>query len=370
MTADQSTRLTPAQSADTAREETDGGAGLDAADLRAERRLAERAGLVPARLSTIQGTVITHRGTTEGSAPEHADDRTVRAALADAGNIVRARIGDTFDPDGDDAKTVRGILIAPRTGYDGHAQVWFLEGGKPEQPRYSVALGNIADTLHAAGWIVSDGGPALDIQATELVWRADNGRRTAWDIYPAAHHFQLVTGGNDAGAVHGWTFTTLQAGTYRFGWADGRLGMSGRLWDTRQLAAQALTGHKEAVQAPAAFPAATVPTAPETGARLYQSPTSAQVWEIAALLVGEGVTLSLDVLAAVADGRAVWQDDKGGQSAASRYRECAHHLRQAAATLTRAEDGTDEERAATADMAGAHVEAATTHAHEADLTAI
>ena len=68
--------------------------------------------------------------------------------------------------------------------------------------------------------------------------------------------------------------------------------------------------------------------------------------------------------------RAVWQDDKGGKAAASQYRQCAHHLRQAAETLVRAGDDTTEERAATADMAGAYVEAAATHAREADLTAI
>ncbi|MCQ1580391.1 hypothetical protein [Streptomyces parvus] len=99
-------------------------------------------------------------------------------------------------------------------------------------------------------------------------------------------------------------------------------------------------------------------------------PTSSQVQEIADLLVGEGLILPLNVLAIIADARATWQDDKGGKSAASQYRHCAHHLRQAANTLDRTEDTTDEERAATADMASAYIEAATIHAREADLTAI
>ncbi|MGP3953466.1 hypothetical protein [Streptomyces sp. 7N604] len=86
--------------------------------------------------------------------------------------------------------------------------------------------------------------------------------------------------------------------------------------------------------------------------------------------MGEGVTLPLEVLATVADLRAETQDAHGGKSAASQYRQCAHHLRQAAQTLARADDDTGEERAATADMAGAYVEAAATHAREADLTAI
>jgi hypothetical protein len=103
--------------------------------------------------------------------------------------------------------------------------------------------------------------------------------------------------------------------------------------------------------------------------RRRQGPTTSQAWEIADLLVGEGLTLPLDVLAIIADARATWQDDKGGKSAASQYRHCAHHLRQAADTLDRTEDTTDKERAATADMARAYIEAATIHAREADLTA-
>ncbi|MCX4826346.1 hypothetical protein OG883_42660 [Streptomyces sp. NBC_01142] len=104
------------------------------------------------------------------------------------------------------------------------------------------------------------------------------------------------------------------------------------------------------------------------GARSHQGPTSAQVWEIADLLVGAGVTLPLNILAVIADARASWQDDLGGKAAASQYRHCAHHLRQAAETIDRGEDATDEEQDATAAMASAYVEAAATHAREADLT--
>ncbi|WP_331732086.1 hypothetical protein OG613_47415 (plasmid) [Streptomyces sp. NBC_00015] len=100
-----------------------------------------------------------------------------------------------------------------------------------------------------------------------------------------------------------------------------------------------------------------------------QGPTSAKVWEIADLLVGDGLTLPLHVLAVIADARATWQDDKGGKSAASQYRHCAHHLRQAADILVGADDATDEERAATANLASAYVEAAATHAREAALPA-
>jgi hypothetical protein len=114
-------------------------------------------------------------------------------------------------------------------------------------------------------------------------------------------------------------------------------------------------------------PAASIASAGTTRER--QGPTSAQVWEIADLLVGDGLTLSLNVMAIIADARAAWQDDKGGKSAASQYRHCAHHLRQAADTLDRAEDTTAEECAATADMASAYIEAAATHAREADLSA-
>lgn len=122
--------------------------------------------------------------------------------------------------------------------------------------------------------------------------------------------------------------------------------------------------------APALAPVAADETAPLASAHTSRGPTTAQVWEIAALLVGEGLTLSLEVLAIVADARATWQDDKGGKAAASQYRHCAHHLRQAATTLARCDNTTDEERAGTADMASGYVEAAATHAREADLTAI
>ncbi|MCX4681650.1 hypothetical protein OG413_41350 [Streptomyces sp. NBC_01433] len=114
-------------------------------------------------------------------------------------------------------------------------------------------------------------------------------------------------------------------------------------------------------------PAASI--AAEGTNRRSQGPTSAQVWEIADLLVGGGLTLPLDVLAPIADARAAMQDDKGGKSAASQYRHCAHHLRQAAETLDRAEDTTAEERTATAELASAYIEGAATHAREADLSA-
>lgn len=119
---------------------------------------------------------------------------------------------------------------------------------------------------------------------------------------------------------------------------------------------------------------AALPPASATGAAFTThkggEPTTARFREIAALLIGEGQALTLDVLAIVADARATWQDDRGAKSAASQYRQCAHHLRQAATTLARADDTTDEERAATADQANAYVEAAAIHAREADLTTV
>ncbi|MFH8257867.1 hypothetical protein [Streptomyces roseolus] len=99
----------------------------------------------------------------------------------------------------------------------------------------------------------------------------------------------------------------------------------------------------------------------------HRGPSSAQVWEIADLLVGAGVTLPLDILAVIADARSSWQDGLGGKAAASQYRHCAHHLRQAAELLARSEHSTDEEeRDAAAALASAYVEAAATHAREAD----
>ncbi|WP_435057987.1 hypothetical protein [Streptomyces sp. bgisy060] len=100
-----------------------------------------------------------------------------------------------------------------------------------------------------------------------------------------------------------------------------------------------------------------------------RGPTSAQVWEIADLLVGAGVTLPLDTLAVIADARSSWQDGLGGKAAASQYRHCAHHLRQAAGLLARSKHSADEEeRDAAVALASAYIEAAATHAREADLT--
>jgi hypothetical protein len=104
-------------------------------------------------------------------------------------------------------------------------------------------------------------------------------------------------------------------------------------------------------------------------ARTHRDLPSVQAREIADLLVGAGVTLPLDTLAVIADARSSWQDDLGGKAAASQYRHCAHHLRQAAGVLARSEHSTDEEeRDAAAALANAYVEAAATHAREADLT--
>ncbi|MEU3877835.1 hypothetical protein [Streptomyces sp. NPDC029704] len=107
----------------------------------------------------------------------------------------------------------------------------------------------------------------------------------------------------------------------------------------------------------------------DSDADIHRGPTNSQTREIADLLVGAGVTLPLDVLAVIADARSSWQDDLGGKAAASQYRHCAHHLRQAAGALDRSEHSTDEEeRDAAAALASAYVEAAATHAREADLT--
>ncbi|MFI5864767.1 hypothetical protein [Streptomyces sp. NPDC051546] len=112
-------------------------------------------------------------------------------------------------------------------------------------------------------------------------------------------------------------------------------------------------------------------TQPHTdgAADTHRGPTSSQLWEIADLLVAAGVTLPLEILAAIADARSSWQDDLGGKAAASQYRQCAHHLLQAAEALDRSKHSTDEEeRDAAAALASAYVEAAATHAREADLT--
>lgn len=90
---------------------------------------------------------------------------------------------------------------------------------------------------------------------------------------------------------------------------------------------------------------------------------------LAKLLVGDPLDLSPEVLATVADARADRQEEKGGKAAATQYRRCAHHLRQASHTLAQQEVDAAENRATT-DLAAAHVEAAHTHAQEASITTV
>ncbi|WP_184502985.1 hypothetical protein [Streptomyces botrytidirepellens] len=237
--------------------------------------------------------------------------------------------------------------------------------------------------LDGASWVpVKETHPFLQAYAV----------RTALSGVPDAHeatYSQIWTTPGQEGERHHTVVGLRTSRQEIFFLDDGDVTMQGvlirpsstPLWGTRQEGARALTSGKT----PGAAPAAPVPTAPETGARKYQGPTPAQVREIAGLVVGEDVTLLLavldniseedvalpfTVLAVIADSRARLQGRKGAKAAASQYRQCAHHLRQAAETLARADDHTDEEQAATEDMAGAYVEAAATHAREADLTAI
>ncbi|MEU5239691.1 hypothetical protein ACH4UR_25480 [Streptomyces lydicus] len=114
---------------------------------------------------------------------------------------------------------------------------------------------------------------------------------------------------------------------------------------------------------------ATPPASPETGARRIQGPTQEQAAELAALF-GLCTLRDLDDLATIADLHAELQQARGSNTAASQYRQTAHHIRQAVTTLAHGDTGTNKDQQATADMAGAYLAAALVHAHEADLTAI
>lgn len=50
-------------------------------------------------------------------------------------------------------------------------------------------------------------------------------------------------------------------------------------------------------------------------------PTTSRHREIASHLIGKGKTLTLDILAIVADALATWQNDQDARSAASQYRQ-------------------------------------------------
>ncbi|NUT57146.1 MAG: hypothetical protein HOQ03_14370 [Thermoleophilia bacterium] len=126
----------------------------------------------------VEGVVVKHAGAALGSAPKHAGDADVRAALDALHPLKLALMTDEADitaPDEANA-SMRGLVVDPRG--DGRVAVYWVEAGiyVDEQRRpHGTELRIIADKLREAGWRVEDGAvrcvfawrPIDDAQAPE-----------------------------------------------------------------------------------------------------------------------------------------------------------------------------------------------------------
>ncbi|MFE5395780.1 hypothetical protein ACFQ9U_14575 [Streptomyces sp. NPDC056568] len=116
-------------------------------------RTAEQA---PAR-RVIEGVIVQHAGTAEGSTPSNASHPDVVAARAALDGLAVATMTDHHDvtEPTEDEQHVRGYLIDPRG--QGRVAVYWLEGGRTvrrDQMPHGPALDCLADRLQRRGWAV------------------------------------------------------------------------------------------------------------------------------------------------------------------------------------------------------------------------
>jgi hypothetical protein len=134
-------------------------ADADRATHRAEfdaRRAAEAARHTPAPRA-VEGVVVEHAGTAEGSTPANATHTNVIAARAALDGLAVARMTDHHDvtEPTEAEQEVRGYLIDPREG--DRVAVYWLEGGRiirRDTPWHGPALDCLADRLRRRGWKV------------------------------------------------------------------------------------------------------------------------------------------------------------------------------------------------------------------------
>lgn len=134
-------------------------ADADRAAHRAEfdaRRAAEAAQHSPAPRA-IEGVIVKHAGTAEGSTPANATHPNVTAARAALDGLAVARMTDHHDvtEPTEAEQDVRGYLIDPREG--ARIAVYWLEGGRiirRDTPWHGPALDCLADRLGRRGWRV------------------------------------------------------------------------------------------------------------------------------------------------------------------------------------------------------------------------
>ncbi|MCA1218852.1 hypothetical protein [Streptomyces sp. 8L] len=122
----------------------------------ADRIAARTASQAPER-RVIEGVIVTHTGTAEGSTPSNASHPDVLAARAALDGLAVATMTDHHDVTDptEDEQHVRGYLIDPRT--QGRVAVYWLEGGRTvrrDQMPHGPALDCLADRLKRRGWAV------------------------------------------------------------------------------------------------------------------------------------------------------------------------------------------------------------------------
>ena len=121
-----------------------------------DRIAARAAEQAPAR-RVIEGVIVQHAGTAEGSTPSNASHPDVVAARAALDGLAVATMTDHHDvtEPTEDEQHVRGYLIDPR-GH-GRVAVYWLEGGRTvrrDQMPHGPALDCLADRLQRRGWTV------------------------------------------------------------------------------------------------------------------------------------------------------------------------------------------------------------------------
>lgn len=105
----------------------------------------------------IEGVIVEHAGTSEGSAPRDTTHPNVMAAREALSGLAVARMTDHHDVTDptEEEHAVRGYLIDPREGR--RVAVYWLEGGKVirrDTPWHGPALDCLADRLGRRGWKV------------------------------------------------------------------------------------------------------------------------------------------------------------------------------------------------------------------------
>ncbi|MEO3851731.1 hypothetical protein ABGB09_29585 [Streptomyces sp. B8F3] len=121
----------------------------------------------------VEGVIVAHAGTAEGSLPQntvHPDVIAARIALHPMLPATLTDHSEVTDPDEADPQ-VRGYMIDPRGG--GRVAVYWIEAGlavRRDDPLHGPSLDAIGHTLHSKGWRIE---PILRGTRCFFAWRPD-----------------------------------------------------------------------------------------------------------------------------------------------------------------------------------------------------